>query len=482
MLFSSISFIYYFLPISMAMYLLTPKRFKNLTLLIVSLLFYFLGEPIYTLLLVFSSVSDYLHSLYIEKYRGEKKAKYALISSIVINLGALGFFKYIDFFITIINSILKLQIPVLGVPLPIGISFFTFQTMSYTIDVYRGDVKAERNFLSLATFVCLFPQLIAGPIVRYSDIAIELNQRVSDFNRTAEGIQRFVVGLSKKVLLANGFGEFCNLYRAAEQPSVLFHWMYAIAFTMQIYFDFSGYSDMAIGMGKMLGFTFPENFNYPYISKSITEFWRRWHMSLSKWFRDYVYIPLGGNRVSKIKWIRNILTVWLLTGLWHGAALNFVVWGGYFGVLLLLEKFVYGRQLDRLPSWIRHFYVMFLVTVSFVIFNADTMTIALNDLAGMFGISNLENGLPLVSKESLYYLKSYGILFVFGCVGATPVVKQLTQRVKEISSRSSTSTTFAFSGFMSLFMIESVGSILLLIVNTANLISGSFNPFLYFRF
>ncbi len=482
MLFSSISFIYYFLPISMAFYLLTPKRFKNITLLLVSLLFYFLGEPVYTLLLVFSSVSDYLHSLYIEKHRGEKKAKYALISSIVINLGALGFFKYIDFFITIINQILKVQIPVLGVPLPIGISFFTFQTMSYTIDVYRGEVKAERSFLSLATFVCLFPQLIAGPIVRYSDIASELKHRVTDLSKTAEGVQRFVIGLSKKVLLANGFGEFCILYRGAEQPSVLFHWMYAIAFTMQIYFDFSGYSDMAIGMGKMLGFTFPENFNYPYVSKSITEFWRRWHMSLSKWFRDYVYIPLGGNRVTKVKWIRNIMAVWLLTGLWHGAALNFVVWGGFFGTLLLLEKFVYGRQLERLPDIVKHIYVMFLVTVSFVIFNADTMRIAMSDLAGMFGISDLQNGLPLISNESLYYLKSYGLLFVFGFVGATPLVKNVVLQFKALSGKTSKSTTLAFSGFLSLFMIESVGSIVLLLISTANLISGSFNPFLYFRF
>ncbi|OJV64397.1 MAG: transcriptional regulator [Clostridiales bacterium 38-18] len=482
MLFSSISFIYYFLPISMAFYLLTPKRFKNITLLLVSLLFYFLGEPVYTLLLVFSSVSDYLHSLYIEKHRGEKKAKYALISSIVINLGALGFFKYIDFFITIINQILKVQIPVLGVPLPIGISFFTFQTMSYTIDVYRGEVKAERSFLSLATFVCLFPQLIAGPIVRYSDIASELKHRVTDLSKTAEGVQRFVIGLSKKVLLANGFGEFCILYRGAEQPSVLFHWMYAIAFTMQIYFDFSGYSDMAIGMGKMLGFTFPENFNYPYVSKSITEFWRRWHMSLSKWFRDYVYIPLGGNRVTKVKWIRNIMTVWLLTGLWHGAALNFVVWGGFFGTLLLLEKFIYGRQLERLPAIVKHIYVMFLVTVSFVIFNADTMRIAMSDLAGMFGISDLQYGLPLITNESLYYFKSYGLLFVFGFVGATPLVKNVVLQFKALSGKTSKSTTLAFSGFLSLFMIESVGSIVLLLISTANLISGSFNPFLYFRF
>ncbi|MBR4080056.1 MAG: MBOAT family protein, partial [Christensenellaceae bacterium] len=294
MLFSGITFLYAFLPVTLAAYFAVPKKLKNYVLLIASLIFYFFGEPVYTLLLVFSSVSDYLHSLYIEKHRGEKRAKTALISSVVINLAMLGFFKYTDFFIGVVNGLLGTQIPLLNVPLPIGISFFTFQTMSYTIDVYRGRAKCERNFFTLATFVCLFPQLVAGPIVRYTDIAKELSDREHKMEDVAQGVRRFVVGLGKKVLIANAMGELCAVFRGSPEKSVIFYWIYAIAYTLQIYFDFSGYSDMAIGLGRIFGFRFPENFNYPYISRSITEFWRRWHMTMGGWFRDYVYIPLGG--------------------------------------------------------------------------------------------------------------------------------------------------------------------------------------------
>ncbi len=466
MLFSSITFIYYFLPIALAIYLLTPSKYRNLVLLISSLFFYFSGEPIYTFLLVFSSISDYLHSLYIETHRGTKNAKVALISSIVINLSALAFFKYIDFFIILINSVANLNIALLNIPLPIGISFFTFQTMSYTIDVYRGEVKAERNIISLATFVCLFPQLIAGPIVRYTDIAVELKDRKLTWEATSEGVKRFIVGLSKKVLLANSFGQLCLIFRDIPEKSILFYWMYGIAFTLQIYFDFSGYSDMAIGMGKMLGFNFPENFNYPYISKSITEFWRRWHITLSRWFRDYVYIPMGGNRVSKWAWIRNIITVWLLTGFWHGAAWNFIVWGGYFGVLLIFEKVFLGKLLTRAGKVIPHIYVILLVTISFVIFNADNLTQAIGDLSGMFvGIGSNHVKVPLFNDATLYYFRSYVLLFIVAFVAATPLPKILYSKFND-----------------RIYMIEPIMVVLLLLVNTASLVSGSFNPFLYFRF
>lgn len=466
MLFSSITFIYYFLPIALAIYLITPSKYRNLVLLISSLFFYFSGEPIYTFLLVFSSISDYLHSLYIETHRGTKSAKVALISSIVINLSALAFFKYIDFFITLINSVANLNIALLNIPLPIGISFFTFQTMSYTIDVYRGEVKAERNIISLATFVCLFPQLIAGPIVRYTDIAVELKDRKLTWDATSDGVKRFVVGLSKKVLLANSFGQLCLIFRDTPEKSILFYWMYGIAFTLQIYFDFSGYSDMAIGMGKMLGFNFPENFNYPYISKSITEFWRRWHITLSRWFRDYVYIPMGGNRVSKWAWIRNIITVWLLTGFWHGAAWNFIVWGGYFGVLLILEKIFIGKLLTRAGKVLPHIYVILLVTISFVIFNADNLTQAMGDLSGMFfGFGSDQIKVPIINNATLYYFRSYILLFIVAFVAATPLPKILYGKFND-----------------RIYMIEPIMVVLLLLVNTASLVSGSFNPFLYFRF
>ena len=466
MLFSSITFIYYFLPIALGLYLITPKKYRNLVLLITSLIFYFSGEPIYTLLLVFSSISDYLHSLYIEKHRGTKYAKRALVSSIIINLSALAFFKYIDFLIVLLNSFSGLKLALLNVPLPIGISFFTFQTMSYTIDVYRGDVKADKSIIGLATFVCLFPQLIAGPIVRYTDIATELQSRVLSWDQTAIGVKRFIIGLSKKVLLANSFGQLCVIFREVPDKSVVFYWMYGIAFTLQIYFDFSGYSDMAIGMGKMLGFNFPENFNYPYISKSITEFWRRWHITLSRWFRDYVYIPMGGNRVSKWSWVRNILTVWLLTGFWHGAAWNFILWGGYFGVLLILEKVFLGKILTRVGRWIPHMYVMLLVTISFVIFNADNLNQAFSDLSGMFlATGEYHQELPIFNSVTLYYLKSYFILFVIAGIAATPLPKIIYTKLLE-----------------RLFILEPIMVLILLSINTASLVSGSFNPFLYFRF
>lgn len=467
MLFSSVQFLFFFLPAVLICYYAVPDKAKNYVLLLFSLFFYFCGEPVYTLLLVFSSLSDYAHSLVIESRRGTLAAKIALISSIVINVGMLGFFKYADFLITNFNAITGMAVPLLNISLPIGISFFTFQTMSYTIDVYRGDVHAEKNFASLATYVCLFPQLVAGPIVRYKTVADELSCRTHSFERTSQGIARFTVGLAKKVLIANQMGALCSVFRAADEKTVLFYWIYAIAYTMQIYFDFSGYSDMAIGLGSMFGFTFPENFNYPYISESITEFWRRWHMTLGGWFRDYVYIPLGGNRCSKIKWLRNIMVVWLLTGLWHGAAWNFALWGVMFGVLLIIEKLWLGKLLEKLPAFFRHFYVMLIVIISFVIFNSASISEAFGDIAGMFG----GQGVALADSNTLYYLRSNAVLFVAAIIGCTPLLKRLADKLNTLSVGKNI-TAFAQPVLIAVGMI----------VCTSYLVDGSFNPFLYFRF
>lgn len=463
MIFSSAVFLYAFLPITLILYFIVPKRAKNIILLIASLVFYAFGEPVYVLLLLFSSLCDWLLSLYIESHREKKGAKIALITSMVVNLGMLGFFKYADFLIENINALLKLSIPTLGISLPIGISFFTFQTMSYTIDVYRGRVHAQKNLATMATFVCLFPQLIAGPIVRYSDIERELSDRQSTIEDIGVGIRRFVYGLGKKVLIANAIGELCAQFLASSEKSVLFCWLYAVAFTLQIYFDFSGYSDMAIGLGRIFGFHFPENFDYPYLSKSITEFWRRWHMTLGGWFRDYVYIPLGGNRTKKWKWLRNIAVVWLLTGLWHGAAWNFVVWGAMFGVILIVEKLWLGKILEKMPAVFRHIYVMLLVIISFVIFNAADMASAFEVISGMFG----GLGVSLAGQESLYLLRSYGVTLVIAIIAATNLPKNIALKVSEKKIA---------------VVIEPLILAGLLILVTASLVNGSFNPFLYFRF
>ena len=464
MLFSSITFLYAFLPLTLLVYFLVPKSWRNGVLLLASLIFYFFGEPVYVVLLLISSLSDYFWSLCIEKHRGDqRRTKAYLIVSIVINLGLLGFFNYADFLIGTVNAIFGTAIPLTKVPLPIGISFFTFQTMSYTIDVYRGRAHAQRNLATLATFVCLFPQLIAGPIVRYTDVAAELESRKSTLDGVALGLRRFAFGLGKKVLLANAMGELCAAFRATQDPSVLFYWIYAVAFTLQIYFDFSGYSDMAIGLGRIFGFRFPENFDYPYISRSITEFWRRWHMTLGSWFRDYVYIPLGGNRTSKGKWLRKLAIVWLLTGLWHGASWNFVLWGAFFGVLLIVEKLWLLKPLERSPRVIQHIYVLLLVIVSFVIFNANGLSGVAGDLGGLIGLG----GLPAVSQDALYYLRSYAVLLAVCAVAALPLGKRVYER-------------FQNAGIMT--VLEPVAVAALLAAVTASLVDGSFNPFLYFRF
>ena len=466
MLFSSISFLYLFLPV-LLVYYVVPKSWRNHVLLVASLLFYFVGEPVYVLLLVFSSLSDFFHSLYIEKHRGTKKAKLALTSSIAINLGMLGFFKYTDFLIGAVNGLLGTAIPLTGIELPIGISFFTFQTMSYTIDVYRGDAKAERNLATMATFVCLFPQLVAGPIVRYLDVDRELHQRSITLDGLYSGAVRFAVGLGKKVLIANAMGSLCADYRAVTEGSVAFAWVYAAAFALQIYFDFSGYSDMAIGLGRMLGFDFPENFDYPFISATISEFWRRWHMTLGGWFRDYLYIPLGGNRVSRGRWIFNTAIVWAATGLWHGAAWNFLWWGVYFGVLLVCEKLVWGGLLKKLNGFWRRVYVLPLLLISFAIFNAANMQQLTGDLKNMIGLG----GLHLWSFETGYYLRSYAVLLLSAVVGATPLPKKLWQRFAATKAGQAVSV-----------VAEPLFILAMLLIGTAYLVDGSFNPFLYFRF
>ena len=461
MLFSSIPFLYYFLPAVLAVYFLVPKNCKNVVLLVSSLVFYAWGEPKYVFLMIATIALFYGCGLAIGKSEQQRWKKFWLIVSVVISLGLLAVFKYADFFVDNFNAVTGLSIPLLRLALPIGISFYTFQCLSYTIDVYRGNVPAQKNPISFGAYVALFPQLIAGPIVRYVDVARELDHRSHSWEDFYLGLRRFLVGLGKKILIADQFALLAQMFRQSDEKSVLFYWMYAIAFTLNIYFDFSGYSDMAIGLGRILGFRFVENFNYPYLSGSVTEFWRRWHISLGSWFRDYVYIPMGGNRVKTGRWVFNILVVWMLTGLWHGAAWNFVAWGALFAVLLLLEKWIPG--LKKLPGALRHIYVLLAVVISFVLFNAESFAQAGSDIAGMFGFG----GVPVVTGETLYYLRSYALLFVAGIVGATPVVRDLGNRI--CKSRVGQVAQWLWMVF-------------LLLVCTAYLVDGSFSPFLYFRF
>ena len=458
MLFSSIPFLYYFLPVVLLAHAIAPQKLKNAVLLAASLFFYGWGEPKYLALMIVTIGSFFGCGLAIEGARTQTMKKLWLTVSVVIGIVLLTVFKYADFFLQSFAAVTGLSIPLLRLALPIGISFYTFQCMSYGVDVYRGNVAAQKNPISFGAYVALFPQLIAGPIVRYVDVARELENRQTTLEDAIYGARRFLMGLSKKIILANQLGQLTELFRASDEKSVLFHWMYAVAFMLHIYFDFSGYSDMAIGLGRLLGFHFIENFDYPYLSKSVTEFWRRWHMSLGSWFRDYVYIPMGGNRVSRGRWIFNILTVWMLTGLWHGASWNFVLWGLFFAALLLLEKLVPGML--RIPTALRRVYVLFAVMVSFVLFNAADLAQAGSDIAGLFG------GMPLTTAESIYYLRSYGGVFLMSMVGATPVMKNLAGRIPEKISA----------------MLEPVVLMALLLVCTGYLVDGSFNPFLYFRF
>lgn len=462
MVFTSISFIYYFFPLLLICYFVVPKKFRNIILLMFSVLFYFYGEPKYILLMLIEVLISYVVGLLIDKY----KNKNILIIGIFIHVLLFGIFKYFNFVIINVNNLFHSNLNLLNVVLPIGISFYTFQIISYEIDVYNKKVNVQSNILEYFLYVFLFPQLIAGPIVRYQDVNNEIDNRNVTFEMFANGLRRFIVGLSKKVIIANNLGELCNIYLNLGDKSILFTWIFAISYMLQIYFDFSGYSDIAIGLGKMLGFNFPENFNYPYMAKSITDFWRRWHMTLSSWFRDYVYIPLGGNKKGVLKQIRNILIVWSLTGLWHGASWNFIVWGLYFGILLILEKFILKKYFSNVPKFIKGIYTLFLVMISFVIFQGDNLSNDFNIIKGLFGL----NGELFINNVTLYYLKGYVLFIVLGVIGATNYVKNLVIKISN------------GKGKKIINILEPIYLLILLIIVTMYLIDSSYNPFLYFRF
>ena len=457
MLFSSIEFLFYFLPAVVLGYFLLPKALRNGWLLIVSLGFYAWGEPKYIALMLASIGLNYVWGLCIEKAQKQFWKRFFLTLSVITCLGLLGYYKYADFAVENVNALLGTAIPLPRLALPIGISFYSFQILSYTIDVYRGRVEAQKNPIAFGCYVVLFPQLIAGPIVRYIDVDRELKERRTTPDDFRLGLRRFLMGLGKKILIANQLGQFIELFRASSEKSILFYWLYAVGFALHIYFDFSGYSDMAIGLGRIFGFHFLENFNYPFISKSVQEFWRRWHMTLGGWFRDYLYIPLGGSRCSRAKWLRNTLVVWMFTGLWHGAQWTFVFWGLMFSGLLLFEKYV--PQIQKLPDWVRHCYVLLVVLISFVIFNAADLAQAGSDLAGMFGLG----GVPLVTEETWYYLRSYASVFLIAIAGSMPFAKEFALKKERP-------------------VPEAIAMAVLLLLCTASLVDGSFNPFLYFRF
>ena len=466
MLFSGIPFLFFFFPCVLILYYLAPKKLKNAVLLISSLFFYAWGEQKYVILFAISILCGYVFGLLIENTRGKALKRLFLVLSVTQNLAFLCYFKYADFFISNFNAATGLSVPLLRTVLPIGISFYTFQILSYTVDVYRGDVKAQKNLIDLGAYISMFPQLIAGPIVRYSDVEKQLKVRTHSMEKTALGVRRFTIGLAKKVLLANRLGELCDLFRASDEQSVVFYWIYAVSYCLHIYFDFSGYSDMAIGLGHIFGFDFIENFNYPFISKSVTEFWRRWHMSLGTWFRDYVYIPMGGNRVPKWRQIINISTVWMLTGFWHGASWNFVLWGVYFAILLMIEKFFLMKYLKK-SEFISRIYLLIVVIISFLIFNATDIRQAWVDTLSMFGFGNL----PVFSTETLYYIRSYGITLIIAIFGATPAAKILAGKADKNEG------ILKIKNALECIVIPAI-----LVICTAFLVDGSFNPFLYFRF
>lgn len=463
MVFASITFLYYFLPIFLILYFIFPKKYKNIVLLIFSFIFYFYGEPKYILLMLIEVFFSYFMTLSLEK----NKSKSLLGIIISFHIFLLCVFKYFNFIITNINSIFGGNISLLNIVLPIGISFYTFQIISYEVDVYRGKVKASKSLIDYMTYVFLFPQLIAGPIVRYETISKELKSRKVTLEDFSYGVNRFIIGLFKKVVIANNIGELCNILNNSSEVSVLLYWVLGISYMLQIYFDFSGYSDIAIGIGRMIGFKFPENFNYPYIANSVTDFWRRWHMTLSSWFRDYVYIPLGGNRVSTLKHIRNILVVWMLTGLWHGASWNFIIWGIYFGVILIIEKYYLNKVLEKLPRVIRNIYAMFIVMISFIIFSSDDISSALVAIKGLFSFSSLKFSNDFI----IYYIRSYGVILIGGLVLCTPLIKNVINKLRENK---------ILNYIINIF--EIIILVLILVVITSMLIDSSYNPFLYFRF
>lgn len=464
MVFSSIPFLFFFFPFCLICYYLTPNRFKNYTLLVFSLFFYAWGEPIYILLMIFSTLVDFLNGRLLSKNNNKKTRRRFLFIAILINLSLLGFFKYTDLLIETINFIFNTNISPLNITLPIGISFYTFQTMSYSIDVYRKDVEPETNYFRYLTYISMFPQLIAGPIVRYETINRELHKRTIVFDNVCKGFLRFLNGLFKKVLIGNNIGYLNSLIMNSDlySQSILTLWLGIIAFALQIYFDFSGYSDMAIGMGKMLGFSFDENFDYPYASRSITEFWRRWHISLSTWFRDYVYIPLGGNRKGLRKQIRNILFVWALTGIWHGASWNYLLWGIYYGVILVIEKVFLTRYIEKWPNILKHLYTIILLIIGWAIFSIEDVSVLQNYLKLM-----LTPTLPLIDSNFIFYISNYALILILGTVFSFPIVK----KIPKLAERNIlTKILFA------------IIYIVLFIASVAYLVSDTYNPFMYFRF
>ena len=463
MVFASITFLYYFLPIFLIVYFIVPKKYKNIVLLIFSFIFYFYGEPKYILLMLLEVLFAYFMTLSLEK----NKSKSLLTVIISFHLILLCIFKYFNFIIDNINTIFSSNITLLNIVLPIGISFYTFQIISYEVDVYKGKIKASKNLLEFMTYVFLFPQLIAGPIVRYESVNKELKSRKVTFDDFSSGVNRFIIGLFKKVVIANNIGELCNTLVGSDEVSVLLYWILGISYMLQIYFDFSGYSDIAIGIGKMIGFKFPENFNYPYIADSVTNFWRRWHMTLSSWFRDYVYIPLGGNRVSTLKHIRNIFIVWILTGLWHGASWNFIIWGLYFGIILIIEKYFLNKVLEKLPKVIRIIYTLFIVMISFIIFSSDNLSSAFTVIKGLFSF----NSLSLYNSFILYYIRSYLVILIIGIILSTSLIKNVIFKLRNKKFLNNI-----------INIIQVIVILLILLIVTSMLIDSSYNPFLYFRF
>ena len=466
MIFSSLLFMYIFLPIVLGIYYFSPKKLRNFVLLMISLVFYGWGEPIYIFLMIISIIVGFTGARLIDKYRDNKDFSTCIfITVLVLNIGALFFFKYYGFLIEIINSVFNSNLRIRTLPLPLGISFYTFQIISYVVDVYKRDTKVQKNIINFGAYVSMFPQLVAGPIVQYTTIEKQLNSREENLNQFGEGVERFVLGLGKKVIIANNVGAVWNTVKplVSSDISVLTSWIGIIAFTLQIYFDFSGYSDMAIGLGKMFGFDFMENFKYPYISKSVTEFWRRWHISLGSWFRDYIYIPLGGNRCSKIANVRNIFVVWFVTGLWHGASWNFIVWGLFFGVIIFIEKMGLLKVLDKLPSFLCNIYTMFFVVISWVFFDTYTLKDSMVYIGNMFGLNNN----IAYDNMACYLLDTNKVFFITAIVCSTPLIKYLIEYLKK-----------SLVGKIVLIMFY-IG---IIIISTSLLVGESYNPFLYFRF
>nr|WP_173471828.1 MBOAT family protein [Eubacterium ruminantium] len=468
MLFSSITFLYVFLPAVLLLYFIAPRKIRNLILLLTSLIFYGWGEPKYIIVMVVSIIVGYIFGRLtgsFKKKSKDKTAKLCVVLSTIVNLGILIFFKYTDFFISNINKVGGFGIKLLDLALPLGISFYTFQILSYSIDVYRGEVEPQKNIIDLAAYITLFPQLIAGPIVRYQTIEKQLKERKESIDLFASGVMRFVIGLGKKVIIANSVASMYETIKALpdEKSSVALYWVASLLFSFQIYFDFSGYSDMAIGLGRLLGFEFLENFEHPYISRSITEFWRRWHISLSSWFKDYVYIPLGGNRCKKSRMFFNIFIVWLLTGFWHGAEWNFIIWGLYYFIILMLEKSFLLRVLKKLPAVLQHIYSLFLINMGWVIFSNDNLDKLGKTLRCMFGIGNID----LYNKTTAFYLLSFIVMIILAAIGSTEIPKKIGKKIDDSKAGAIGAVIFI---------------LIVMTLSTAGLASDAFNPFMYFRF